>query len=483
MFEPREVQSGITYERNGTRRAAPAQLDEDNTAQDYKSFRRRLTSFLRSPSKTSSSRILAEAPVEERILDPAQLDIQVLSQPPGTTVQELDNSFWNFKYPGRGEVVYALDAGFDINHEETHNIAVDRILMTGSFPGDDGFTAVAPRAVDHGTAFAAKIAGPTIGIATNATLVLGRVVDGAGYWGIDTFLDLLLKVHADIREQDPKKGYIVTTSLNIQLEWPGFTKSYEYLVGIGNEAAKRFYLTAAKEAVEDVIDSIVGLPNTFFVCSGGDSTPVGYQKLWQDVLARKYGRNSRFIVTGGYNQYNGSSIFETSDSLAISAPAAYINVPARWKNGYVEERKQGDDQIPPTSFHRDHQLEFDSGLSFTAPAVSGIIATWLSIGLTPQDIVPLMHNLAHRRIKNGPKVLYNGVPIRRWPKSRWPAWYVDRRDDKQNLPPLPEVLDNRLPESLPVPSLPDRPSRQRRGFLTSSHKDSGYRNISDGLGL
>ncbi|KAK6347485.1 hypothetical protein TWF718_005326 [Orbilia javanica] len=315
------------------------------------------------------------------------------------------------------------------------------MIFPGQLPADDGFTGATLTDVDHGTAIMAKIAGRTVGIATNATLVLGRVSDGVGFVDYGSFLDLLLKVYDDIRQRDKKQICIISLSYLIRIPQAGLeldTNQYLYHIGTKDEGDHLRFHQAARDALDEIIDVIMKLPNTFFVVAAGNRTPKDPIDHYPSILGKVYGADSKFIVVGGYSPIDGINLFQTAPFVHTSAPAEWVNVPARWKNGRPEE--QYEFSLGP--FHRKQELTFSPGTSHAAPAVSGMIAAWLSIGIKAKDIVPFMKKLAHPRVKGGPKVLYNGVPISRWEKKQVPTWFKAKR----KTPPPPDTLSEPLSE-------------------------------------
>ncbi|KAK6334431.1 hypothetical protein TWF730_003645 [Orbilia blumenaviensis] len=445
--------SNQTYERSGAVRPHHAG-DDEVTSYDYNDFKNKLVGFFKQPFGDYYSRVLAAAPVEERFVNTVQIDLTPLSQPPGTTSRDLQGTFWDFKYSGRGQLVYILDGGFDINHKvetvsiqtqaETRSIKVEKMIFPGFFPAQDGFTGASPHNVDHGTAMMAKIAGQTTGVATNTTLVLGRLSDGAGYYGPDTALDLLLKVYDDIRTRDPAQACIISMSYTFPTErrQPGADfgisdEDYFFHVGMGDQVKYFVFQRGVQEMLDEVIDRIMELPNTFFVTAAGNDAPDVPISDSPAVLGSKYyEKQPRFIVVGGYNPLDGESIFQKAKFVEVSAPARFVNAPVRWKNGDYEDWTL---KTPPEAtfdFYSKHEFTAARGTSLAVPAVSGMIAAWLSIGFKIEDIAPLMKRLAYERIQGGPKVLYNGVPISRWPRKQRPSWYPFK-----SAPPPPKTLD------------------------------------------
>ncbi|KAK6498181.1 hypothetical protein TWF506_004420 [Arthrobotrys conoides] len=435
-----------TYERSGEER--PIYVKKPKLSSDYTAFFRKVLGFLKMPFSDYTSRILATVPLEVRKTSGLQVDLQALSQPPGTTASDLGNKFWNFKYSGQGQIVYALDGGFHISHKETCTINIEKMIFPGALPADDGFTAATLTDVDHGTAIAAKIAGQTVGIATNATLVLGRVNDGSGVCDYSTLLELFLKVYDDILARGPKQNCVVSLSYLTFIPAPDAPIDMTlnlYHVGIKDQSAYSWFHRIAKDAMDDVIDRIIHLPNTFFVVASGNEPQDVPVNAYPATLGEIYsGVNPRFIVVGGYSPNVGINLFQTAPYVSVMAPAGSVNVPARWSNGQLEEAKHY--PWTKTAFHKKHQLGFSMGTSYASPVVAGMIAAWLSIGIKVKDIVPLMEKLAYPRVKRGPKAVYNGVPISRWPKTQVPAWYKD----KKGTPPPPATLDTDITEQVDV---------------------------------
>ncbi|KAK6495112.1 hypothetical protein TWF481_003140 [Arthrobotrys musiformis] len=406
----------------------------------YKKFLRKLVGFLKMPFGNSISRILATVPVEARNTTNWQLDMRVLSQPPGTTAEDSKGMFWNFQYPGWGQLVYVLEGGFNMQHKETRHIHVEKMIFAGPLPADDGYTGAELPNVDHGTAVVAKIAGRNVGVATNATLVLARTTDSTGTMDYAAFIDILLKVYDDVRKRDPKQICIINISLVLWIpntDYAGVNsvnqKSYLYLVGNRNKVAYLVFYRAVRTALDHILENLMRLPNVFIVAAAGNENPKVPINTWPATRGEYYANSSRFIVVGGYAPGYGENIFQIVPYVPIWAPGGWVNIPTRWKYGDFEDPKYTG---PPIGFHREFELSFSSGTSFATPTVTGMIAAWLSIGIKPKDIVPFMKT-AYQRVKYGVKALYNGIPLSRWPKADRPAWY----NAKKSTPPPPDTLD------------------------------------------
>ena len=82
-----------------------------------------------------------------------------------------------FNYPisaGAGTVVYVLDTGIDINHTEL----IGRAQWGGTFI--TGQEATDGDEAGHGTMVAASMAGRTVGVAKNATVIAVKILDSQG---------------------------------------------------------------------------------------------------------------------------------------------------------------------------------------------------------------------------------------------------------------------------------------------------------------
>lgn len=139
----------------------------------------------------------------------------------------------------------------------------------------------------------------------------------------------------------------------------------------------------------------------------------------QYLAANKDMKN--LIVVAGHETLTGSNAFQTAKFVKISAPAVSVSVPVKHPETGIDTV----DFLDGTSFGKFPSLfarySFDSWLikgsvcNLAAPAVSGMLAMWISAGVPPDMVVDYMHSVAWDETDPGIKKLFTGIVQEQWP--------------------------------------------------------------------
>ncbi|EGX42947.1 hypothetical protein AOL_s00215g896 [Orbilia oligospora ATCC 24927] len=364
--------------------------------------------------KRNSKRV-SQSPVEGSIVDEIFLDLQVISQPPGTGIEDLQGNFWNFKNRGDEQLVYVVDTGCDMDHPEVSDIRFrkDWIFAGAAFPSDEKIDSHSAFNYKHGTAVTGRVAGKHTGVAQDAEIVIVKTSDGRGSLVYDTTIDALLKVYSDIQKNHPRNCIV-----NYSAGWYNPPKKLYGSESVLKEFGLRFHALAY-----EILSGIAKLENAILVAAAGNGeagTPV-------DIYPAMFGGipelQDRFVVVGGYDPESGLVANSWADYIRVVAPSVSVNVAGFYIDGELAIPPKGYLQ-PPTELQKKLQLENADGTSFACPTVAGVIATLLGAGVPLVEVVPYLYSLAYPRVKNGPNVVYNGIKIHRWPQSLWPSWYA-----------------------------------------------------------
>ncbi|KAK6522408.1 hypothetical protein TWF281_002970 [Arthrobotrys megalospora] len=377
-------------------------------------------------------------PEVEAIKSPEDnFDLYVLSQPPGVVVEELRKELWNYKNAGAGQVVYIIDTGFDLSHPELRQTKFGDWIDVGPFPLGETMdrdetnsfhaeTFLSYEYVNHGTGIMSKIVGRETGVAQNAEVVVVPTSDWKGEGGAHTpIIDALIKVYDHIRTNNHDKNCIVNLSISTPLDeldyWAYIDDSGAWSAELLKENIKYLY--------EDLVVTTLSLGNVVFVVAAGNQDPDVPINSLPAVLAEERLLQDRLVVVGGYDPYTGRNSRQQSEFVKIWAPAESVNCACPW---YM---------AGPNEYQLERQLCLLSGTSLAAPLVSGVILSLLSAGMSIDDVVPYIYEQAHPRVAHGPKVLYNGIPIEKWPEESWPDWY---RKGKPTPPPPRSVFSDKV---------------------------------------
>ncbi|KAK6538845.1 serine protease [Orbilia ellipsospora] len=225
--------------------------------------------------KTKIKRAGTEGEVE--ITRNAWEGLPILSEPKDemqlTRVKRIKNSYYHYRNPGKGVVIYAYETGCIVNHPEFEGTKFQDWISSGWFPGEEGADPWFEG--PHGTTVVDKIAGKYGGIAQEAEIVVVSYIDGNQQVDYDTLLDALLKMYDHIRLHNNGRPCVINMA----------TVLYTYETEDSDPDAD--IDRAMKKSYEDILGELLKLENVIIVTSAGNEDPVSWTT--SDNLIRRSG--------------------------------------------------------------------------------------------------------------------------------------------------------------------------------------------------
>ncbi|KAF3316060.1 hypothetical protein TWF173_002838 [Orbilia oligospora] len=365
-------------------------------------------------------------------------EMMMASQPPGVSLPEMRGFEFEPSYPGAGVRVYVVDTGCDPSHEAFY-LQKDELLNRGStswiysgpFPDDEkndndfpNFVGNIPEELAgghlwgyHGTAVASKIVGRGYGLAPFADLVVVKVQNGRNsvnpYLSI---LDTLIKIYDDVKRSIARNddGAILGAVINLSVS--------NNLSDLDDKERK--WADSIMELYLDILRHFEDIePKVYITILGGNDdidTPTPLSEYPRNQIIKERARNpgafKQCLIVGGVDK-NGAILYHGSN-IDFYGPAKDLAF-----------------ALPPIDPKRPHLLDgiqlTSSGTSLSAPFVAGLLAR--TIGLNVKEIDPLeqMRQWAYPRKRNGPKVVWNGIPQEVWEQAD--GWEPENR--KRPRPP------------------------------------------------
>ncbi|KAK6506616.1 subtilisin-like serine protease [Arthrobotrys musiformis] len=332
------------------------------------------------------------------------LDLEVLSQPPRASIEDLGGSFWNYEGRGKDQVVYVMDSGCDMNHPEVRNVKFRKDWIFGGtiLQGDEKVDALDYIHYKHGTPVTGKIAGERTGVAQEAEIVVVKMTDGRGSINHDTIINSFVKVYDDILK-NPGRNCII----NFSSGWY-HPNDRRYAWNDKAAALHEFHIAYNRLAM-DVLKKLLDLPNVVLVAPVDNDTPGAPIYVYPARFGNLDEFENKIVVVGGYDPRTGYVSNPWDD---------YVRVAAFYIDGGLAVEYPA---YPPKPTERQKRLQLESadGSSF----VTGVIATILGTGISMADAIPYLYSQAYPRVEGGPNVVYNGIQIGQWTQNLWPAWY------------------------------------------------------------
>ncbi|KAK6535056.1 hypothetical protein TWF281_006354 [Arthrobotrys megalospora] len=400
----------------------------------------------RANTDRKSAATLSNAEVDSKIVDEVFLDLQVISQPQRTTQEELQGRFWNYKKPGRDQVVYVVDSGCDMDHPEVSdvNFRADWIFTGAGFPADEMTDTVGKSNGKHGTSVIGRVAGKHTGVAHDAEIVVVKMTSGRGVVGThDITLDSLVRVYEDCVDRMDMSGR--NCIVNFSWVWEEPNHAFYNWHDATQEELSKFGVAYNRVAL-DVLQAFAKLPNAvIFGVPGNDAPGTEPGSYPSKFLATAPELRDKLIIVGGYNPRTGLVAHNFADYIRIFAPSVYVNAAALYTDGELWEEYPSPESDPiPNKLQKQLQLEFGEGTSLACPTVAGVLATFLSAGLPMDKAIQYLFSQAYPRAPGGPNAVYNGIGIYKWPESLWPEWYTQEMYDSDSSltsPPSSNEMD------------------------------------------
>ncbi|TEA12064.1 Subtilisin-like protease 2 [Colletotrichum sidae] len=323
------------------------------------------------PQLARGSRITARDdsnPPGIRLQEGAEDELKVISLPKGATLDELPG-FGYASEAGRGVTIYVVDTGANTESPEW-------TLMPGkkSFMFAQGSERTETDFLNHGTCVVSKAAGHYYGTAKDADVVAVKLPPNFSIVG---YFTALVEISNDVIQKKLKGKAVVNISL-------------------GSSFPGKFAPMIPK--YKELLEKIMALDIVVVTASGND-----YEFDIDDVsdYPALFGPTTEIIVVGGvYN--NGSRTFfsqGSGDQLTVSAPGMVVCA-------------DGDSPEAIETY----------GTSFSAPAVSGVIAVWLSQpqyesrlqvpGEVAANVKAMVKEFSYAHIEGQPNVIWNGIDPR-----------------------------------------------------------------------
>ncbi|KAK6362349.1 hypothetical protein TWF730_006043 [Orbilia blumenaviensis] len=324
-------------------------------------------------------------------------EMKKLSQPPNVGLEDLKGLYFTRKDgEGEGVTVYVPDSGGLVGYLHTHKILrevrVEDYIWAEPNP-DDRITDTY-RNNFHGTAVISKIAGLRIGTAPKAGIVVVQCSNFRGEITTAHYFSALLKIYDHIRQYNPGKPVIINIS------W-----TFDMIDPTNNAAAeiKEEHLphrTSTNNIIQLYSYHLMGefskLKNVKIVGAAGNRSP-GIELGFPQRHAQAFPYTMILVGGTGLDDRNR---FQRSGNMRIWAPGTHIHVA-----GFDESGEE--------------TFEIVSGSSFVAaPTVTGIMASMISHGIQMENVVDLLYRLAHKRVPNGPPLVWNGINKWDWPSYK-----------------------------------------------------------------
>ncbi|EPS38804.1 hypothetical protein H072_7416 [Dactylellina haptotyla CBS 200.50] len=235
------------------------------------------------------------------------MDIQILSQPPHVSIDELQNKFWNFKNPGKGTIIYILDSGYDLEHPEFSDMNIQDWLDPKQYPWDELNDISKEYNFYHGTNVLSKCAGKNVGVSKDATYVLARYSDGRGRASFDTIIEMILQIYDHIQRNNKRRKCVINLSFALPRRLP------EYWAAFGKQKSKRKQLVLDfEEYIVEVFELLASLSNVIITTAAGNSAPNTKPEGYPAILADRASIRKNMVVIGGYNPYTGKNHYVES---------------------------------------------------------------------------------------------------------------------------------------------------------------------------
>ncbi|KAK6345849.1 Secreted subtilisin-like serine protease sub4 [Orbilia blumenaviensis] len=303
----------------------------------------------------------------------------------------IPSAFYYDNSEGSGVNIYVMDTGCDITHEDFRHIDESEWRVIWGNPVRDNSNSDLDdyMRLPHGTMVSSKIFGTISGTARLARPIIipmGRE-DNRQKPSLPFFVHGLSEAFEDIKRGG--SDYKAIMNIALGFHFPQFSAVQ---IGLGSRAYNIFM--KMKE-----------MDNVIVVISAGNRAEEEQSRSFYPGNIAQFVRMENIFVVGGVDR-QGKKIYQRDFYVTRFAPAS--NVWAALPDGFRGSARS--DRVAGGIV--------TNGNSLAAPAVSGMLATFISKGDTPRQAIARMDSLLHQRLPEGvdPKeenpdygfVVYNG---------------------------------------------------------------------------
>ncbi|KAK6362768.1 hypothetical protein TWF730_000223 [Orbilia blumenaviensis] len=307
-------------------------------------------------------------------------------------------TYFHYSSAGEGVVVYVVDSGCALGHNEIKPIIFQDYINAGDFPGDpftDGLTSGI-----HGTQMVTKIAGRTSGIARKASIVMVAIRDGEFLMSLASILDGLMKMYDHIQKYNSNRPCIINISARLTAV---FTPT-------GQESGTNLrILKLENNIMKRLLERFTNLKNVVIVTGAGNDKPGTPINSYPQVLPRFF-PNSKVVVVGAAS-VDGLNMAQYDDTIPnfVWAPGQGV-------------LQISDPDLMPWDKYPNLVQPGPGGTSIAAAATSGLLATFLARDTgEPEDRIErgieLLLKLSWKRNPKGVPIIHNGITPAQWPQS------------------------------------------------------------------
>ncbi|RVD85449.1 uncharacterized protein DFL_003770 [Arthrobotrys flagrans] len=306
---------------------------------------------------------------------------------------------------GSGVTVYVIGSGANIDHDEFKHL--DRKSVRFIFADPENNKKREDKQIHQGnnsplgTAVLSKLCGSQYGVSKKVTPVIVKVTDADGKYNFLNIIQGLISTHADIlleskRNADAK--FIVIDSVHVD----------DVPTPVTKPVYKDFYKHAIKR--------LSNMDNAIFIAGAVVQEKKDQEIIYSypSILGKTPGDYPKLLVVGGVDQ-SYKAIENMEDWIKTYAPANDIVTAAGLPSQY---------------------LSWD-GAYIAAPAVAGILATFISKGKGGiEEALSQLDKFAYQRGSTGlhRRVVYNGVwedakgvkfSVPEEARTEWDEWEYD----------------------------------------------------------
>ncbi|KAK6516266.1 hypothetical protein TWF506_006175 [Arthrobotrys conoides] len=306
--------------------------------------------------------------------------------------KRLHKTYFHYKNPGEGVVVYVYDIGFNLDNEEFRDLQLQEGVLRSGDLRFDFLSDIAEHGDHHGGLMIDKIAGKYAGIAQRARIVIATMVEGAAVITFFSQIGALLSVYDDI--MDRYVNLDIPCIINFSV---AFT-----LARFDRDSPDIEYGDKLAGTISDIFSKLMDLDNVIIVSAAGNGKPGKPINTYPARLGLDLPDRKNQVVVGG-TRVDGLNMFQYDTNMPNFVWAPGENV---WVYGHKD----------PNTI-----VEPVSGTSLAAAAVSGMLAMYISRDIDSntrtEDAVTKLKTLSWKRNPNGVPIIHNGITPDQWPAA------------------------------------------------------------------